>query len=193
MSETNKKTLSQKKEETRANSTWTTAKVDQLIQQMDDGYEPFVTPFWEGQTEWRAPKIVFEHTKEEYEIMKKCANDVVWFGNNYASAMTDFGIEKINLRNYQEDVMRDFWDHRFNIFLSPRQSGKCVEYGTIITVKNADTKEVFHIPIGRFYFMHLRQKDKYDYILYWLNEAKIWADKMSKCNMLGSFFNRFSI
>lgn len=177
-----KKTAFQQKEANKHNSTWTTLKVQELIVQLDEGYQPQITPFWEGAMEWRAPNIVFEHTAEEFDELKRCADDVVYFANNYAYAMTDYGVEQITLRSYQEDVMRDFADTRWrhNVFLSPRQSGKCVEYGTIITIKNAETNDILEIPIGRFYFIMLKNKTITDYIIRGLNEIKIIILKFKK-------------
>lgn len=189
-----KKTAFQQKQENKHNSTWSTLKVQELMVQMDEGYQPQITPFWEGAMEWRAPNIVFEHTAEEFAELKRCADDVVYFSNRYAFAMTDFGIEQITLRPYQEDVMRDFADTRWrhNVFLSPRQSGKCVEYGTIITIKNADTGEIFDLPIGRFYFNLTRNKTTFDYILYGLNELKIMLQKFKKVDLAASFISIFA-
>lgn len=177
-----RKTAFQQKEANKHNSTWSTIKVKELMSQLDDGYTPMITPFWEGSIEWRAPNIVFEHTPEEFDELKRCADDVVYFANRYAFAMTDYGVEQITLRPYQEDVMRDFADTRWrhNVFLSPRQSGKCVDYSTVITIKNKDTNEIFDIPIGRFYFNLLPNKTIADYILYGLNELKILLEKLKK-------------
>lgn len=187
-----RKTATQQKEANRSNSTWSTAKVEELMVQIDDGYQPQITPFWEGAMEWRAPHIVFEHTQEEFDILKRCADDVVYFSNKYAHAMTDYGIAPIKLRSYQEDVMRDFADHRHNIFLSPRQSGKCVEYGTMITIKNADTGDIFDIPIGRFYFRLTKDKTFADYILYGLNEMKLGLLRFKKVELAKAFFSIFA-
>jgi hypothetical protein len=58
--------------------------------------------------------------------LARCASDVVYFANNYCVAMTDYGVKKIKLRPYQENVLKDFQDHRFNVFLASRQIGKTV-------------------------------------------------------------------
>ena len=181
----------QQKEVNRSNSTWSTIKVQELMQQIDDGYTPQITPFWEGSIDWRAPNIVFEHTTEEFDILKRCADDVVYFSDRYAYAMTDNGVEPITLRPYQSDVMRDFADNRLNVFLSPRQSGKCVDYCTLITIKNADTNEVLNIPIGRFYYQMLNAPDTFDKVLHFLNEARLALQRFKKVKLLRYIFLSF--
>ena len=40
--------------------------------------------------------------------------------------MTDFGVQQVTLRDYQEQILKQYQNNRFNIFLSPRQSGKTI-------------------------------------------------------------------
>jgi hypothetical protein len=40
--------------------------------------------------------------------------------------MTDEGLNYIKLRDYQSSVLREYQANRFNIFLAPRQVGKCL-------------------------------------------------------------------
>ena len=58
--------------------------------------------------------------------MRKCAENVVYFANKYCKVMTDDGIQKINLRDYQVQILDQYQTHRKNIFVSPRQSGKTI-------------------------------------------------------------------
>ena len=111
---------------------WTSERVQTLMEQMDAGVEPKETPFWDGKIEWRAANIVFEYTAEELAELEKCARDVIYFANNYAFAMTDEGIQNIKLRDYQEDILKDFQDNRFIAFVSPRQVGKTISTGIFL-------------------------------------------------------------
>jgi len=112
---------------------WTTDRVDYLMEQIEDGAKPKVSPFWENQTEWRAADIVFEYTSEEQLEIERCATDVIYFANKYCYTMTDEGVQKIKLRDYQEDVLRDMQENRFVAFLASRQSGKTVVTGIFLT------------------------------------------------------------
>lgn len=112
---------------------WTTEKVNKLLEDIDAGVDVKSTPFWDGKPEWRSANIVFEYTAEEMEEIQRCAKDVIYFANNYCFSMTDEGVKNITLRDYQEDVLRDFQDNRFCVFLSPRQVGKTITTGIFLT------------------------------------------------------------
>ena len=108
---------------------WTTERVDKIIQNADENgvdFKDVDNPFHENDPELRRGGILYEYTEWEVAEFKKCASDVTYFANTYCNAMTDEGIRKITLRDYQEQILTQYQEHRFNIFLSPRQSGKTV-------------------------------------------------------------------
>lgn len=106
---------------------WSTKTVNDLIVALDKGYRPQVSmPFYEGKQFLRKGNIVFEYTDEEIQEIAKCANDIVYFAEKYAVVMTDNGIQKVKLREYQKQLLRDFQNNRFNIVLASRQMGKTV-------------------------------------------------------------------
>jgi hypothetical protein len=111
---------------------WSTLRVNEMLEQLDSGIEPYTTPFWDGKPEWKNANIVFEYTPEELTEIEKCAKDVIYFANNYCFVMTDDGIQNILLRDYQEDILRDFQDNRFACLLSPRQVGKTICTGIFL-------------------------------------------------------------
>lgn len=106
---------------------WSTKSVNDLIVALDKGYRPQVSmPFYEGKQFLRRGNIVFEYTDAEITEIAKCANDIVYFAEKYAVVMTDDGIQKVKLREYQKQLLRDFQNNRFNIVLASRQMGKTV-------------------------------------------------------------------
>jgi hypothetical protein len=108
---------------------WSTAKVDQLIYNAEENgidYKDVDNPFHENDPELRKGQILFEYTEWELEEIKRCAEDVVYFADKYCKVMTDDGIQKINLRDYQIQILNQYQTHRKNIFVSPRQSGKTI-------------------------------------------------------------------
>jgi len=106
---------------------WSTKKVNDLIVAMDQGYKPKIAmPFYEGRQFLRKGNIVFEYTEEEIAELAKCASDIVYFAEKYAVVMTDEGIRRVQLRDYQKDMLRNFQNDRFNIVLASRQMGKTV-------------------------------------------------------------------
>jgi hypothetical protein len=116
-------------EEKQQSNYWTTERVMKIINDADEkgvDFKDVDNPFHENDPELRRGGILFEYTEHEVEELKKCASDVIYFANTYCNAMTDEGIRKIKLRDYQEQILSQYQQHRFNIFLSPRQSGKTV-------------------------------------------------------------------
>src|SRR3989304_6318948 len=112
---------------------WSTLRVEEMLAQLDAGIEPYQNPFWDGKPEWRAANIVFEYTAEEIREIELCSKDVIYFANKYVFAMTDEGIQNIQLRDYQEDILREFQENRFCAFVSPRQVGKTIVTGIFLT------------------------------------------------------------
>ena len=105
---------------------WTSEKVEQLMLALEEGYKPKSTPFYEGNPNLRKGNIVFNYTAHEIREIKKCATDIVYFANTYCTVMTDFGLQTIKLRGYQEEMLRQFQAERFNVCLASRQIGKTI-------------------------------------------------------------------
>lgn len=108
---------------------WSSAKVQELVYDAEENgidYKDVDNPFHENDPELRKGQILFEYTEWELEEMRRCAEDVVYFANKYCKVMTDDGIQKINLRDYQVQILNQYQSHRKNIFVSPRQSGKTI-------------------------------------------------------------------
>ncbi len=123
-----------KKEEIQDSLVWSTERINSLMELIDDGKEIKHTPFWDGKSDFRAANIVFEYTSEELEEITKCKNDAIYF-SKYCRVMTDDGIQNIELRDYQYDIIKDFTDpkNRFNILKSARQVGKTICTGISLT------------------------------------------------------------
>ena len=106
---------------------WSTKAINDLVVALDKGYRPQVSmPFYEGKQHLKRGNIVFEYTNDEIAEIARCANDIVYFAEKYAVVMTDDGIQKVKLREYQKEMLRNFQDNRFNIVLASRQMGKTV-------------------------------------------------------------------
>ena len=147
---------------------WTSIKVEKLMLALDEGYKPKSTPFYEGNPNLRKGNIVFNYTDEEIREIKKCAKDIVYFANTYCTVMTDHGLQTINLRPYQEEMLRQFQAERFNVCLASRQVGKTIcssifiawysvfnfdKNSLILSNKGATTREI--IDKGKTILEHL--------------------------------------
>ena len=106
---------------------WSTKSINDLLVALDKGYRPQVSmPFYEGKQNLRKGNIVFEYTDEEVAELARCANDIVYFAEKYAVVMTDEGIQKVKMRDYQKELLHNFQNNRFNIVVAARQMGKTV-------------------------------------------------------------------
>ena len=72
----------------------------------------------DAQEEWNPQKL------QEY---KKCMDDPIYFAKTYIKVVSlDKGLVPFDLYPYQKEMFNNFNEHRFNIVLACRQSGKSV-------------------------------------------------------------------
>jgi hypothetical protein len=114
---------------------WSTAEVERIIAALDEGYKVKGTPFYEGNMSYKRANIVFEYTDEEMEHIKRCASDILYFAEHFATVMTDEGLQRIKLRDYQKGMLVSFVENRFNVCLASRQIGKCLAHDTDIYIR----------------------------------------------------------
>ena len=73
-----------------------------------------------------------EFTKENVLEFLKCKDDPVYFARKYIKIVSlDEGLVPFNMYEFQERLIRNFHDNRFNICKMPRQTGKsttCISY-----------------------------------------------------------------
>ena len=66
-----------------------------------------------------------EFTQENIEEFMKCKEDPVYFSKNYIKIVSlDEGLVNFKPYKFQEKLIRNFHNHRFNICKMPRQTGK---------------------------------------------------------------------
>lgn len=73
----------------------------------------------------RRANVRSQYTPEMIEEWKKCRRDIVYFAENYcAITHIDYGTIKVQLRDYQKDMLRIMHDNRTNVHKLSRQLGK---------------------------------------------------------------------
>ncbi len=148
-----------KNENSEERISWSTEKIKQLLQSIDDGYKPKGgLPFYEGNPILRKGNILFDYTQEEFTELKKCAADICYFANNYCTVMTDEGLRTIELRDYQLEMLEHFKANRYSIVLASRQIGKCLSPQTFLKIEKDSTVEI--VTIGELYYRYLKQERK---------------------------------
>jgi hypothetical protein len=107
---------------------WNTRKVEELLYKAEEeglDFKSVDNPFHDGDPQLKRANILWEYTKEEIQEIERCGKDVVYF-SQYCQVMTDDGLMYVNLRDYQESVLREYQANRFSVFVAPRQIGKSV-------------------------------------------------------------------
>jgi hypothetical protein len=93
-----------------------------------------------------------EFTQEQILEFVKCKDDPVYFANNYVKIVTlDHGLQTFKPYHFQEKLINNFHNHRFNICKMPRQTGKCFNINTTVRLRNKLTGEIIEVTIGEFY------------------------------------------
>lgn len=105
---------------------WNSKKIAEVVERIDNGLTADFSPFYDQNTAYRGADVVFDYSQEELQELAKCAADVVYFGEKYCFSMTDEGIRRITLRDYQKDMLKGFQENRFTVMLASRQIGKTV-------------------------------------------------------------------
>lgn len=109
------------------NMVWSTKRIDAWMKDYSEGVLHKDSPWLEGDIGVRSPSIIFEYTEEEIEEITKCAGDISYFANKYCYCMQGSrGYQPLTLRDYQEEMIRAYDQHRFCCTLSSRQIGKTV-------------------------------------------------------------------
>jgi hypothetical protein len=135
---------------------WSTDRVNELLWKIEEqglDYKEVDNPFHDSDPELKRANILWEYTQEEILEIERCAKDVTYFAK-YCQVMMDHGLDYITLRDYQSSVLKEYQSHRFNVFLAPRQVGKCLLPTTHIidenykkvpinTLKNKKNKNIY--------------------------------------------------
>ncbi len=73
----------------------------------------------------KSPNMEWEYTAEQIRELNRCKNDVLYFVSNYIKIVhQDHGVTLFEPYDYQQELLENFENHRFNICLLSRQSGK---------------------------------------------------------------------
>lgn len=136
---------------------FTTDLVQKATDDINDGVvvKRYQNPWLKSEVGLRRSGVVFKMSEEEQEEYIKCAVDVNYFAEHYCKVKREDGsIGDIKLRDYQEDILNDFVQYRFNILMAARQTGKCVSFNTLCEFKNGD--DILITRIGLLYYTILK-------------------------------------
>ena len=95
-----------------------------------------------GNPNLKRANVQVEFTGDQIQEFLKCKSDPVYFAKNYIKIVSlDEGEVPFSMYPFQEKLVRNFHEHRFNICKMPRQTGKsttCVSYLLHYAIFNAN-------------------------------------------------------
>jgi len=99
----------------------------------------------------KKPNKEIEYTPEMLLELHKCYTDIWNFLPYIKIIHPDRGIVVFEPYDFQKQILRNLQDNRFNVILASRQSGKCLSYSTVVSVRNKKTGDIMDIPIGKLF------------------------------------------
>jgi len=86
-----------------------------------------INNFYNGNPKLKKAGIKQPYTKELKAEYRKCRDDIIYFTKKYCKIVSlDEGLVNFELRDYQERLLNDYSNNRFNIVLTSRQTGKTI-------------------------------------------------------------------
>ena len=90
------------------------------------------TDIYLGNPNLKKANTTIEFTQEQIEEYIKCKDDPIYFAKTHIKIVTlDHGLQPFKLYDFQEKLVNNFHQNRFNICKMPRQTGKsttCIAY-----------------------------------------------------------------
>ena len=91
-------------------------------------------------------------TQEQLEEYTKCAASPMYFIKKYFKINTlDGGIIQFKPYKFQEKLIKLMHNERWIVGKVLRQAGKCVNYATVVQIRNKKTGEIKSIQIGELF------------------------------------------
>jgi hypothetical protein len=123
------------KQEQERQMVFTTKLVDEATDKINDGIvlKRYQNPWLKGEVGIKRSGISFRMSAEEQQEYIRCALDIQHFTEQYCKTKREDGsIGPITLRDYQEEILDNFVNNRFNILMASRQVGKTVSSAIFI-------------------------------------------------------------
>lgn len=108
---------------------WTTKMVEEATEKINNGFvlSRLDNPFFEKVVGLRTSGLTFKMSPDEQEEYIKCALDIHHFAATYCYIKGEEGQPIIiPLRDYQNEILDNFFSNRFNILMASRQIGKTI-------------------------------------------------------------------
>lgn len=113
------------------NNKWDTARLKAFEHNFKlTGVIPDDHPYFNRKIGKRKGGLDWGYTKEELVELARCEEDIVYFANNHCKILTKKGRKILKevggLRDYQEEILKQFKENKYSIVLASRQIGKSI-------------------------------------------------------------------
>lgn len=108
---------------------WTTKMVDIAKEKIGNGFvlTRIENPFFDNIVGLRKPGLTFKMSSLEVDEYIRCKMDIQYFAEKYCWVKGEKGEPvKLVLRDYQKEILDNFFNNRFNILMASRQTGKTI-------------------------------------------------------------------
>ena len=103
--------------------------IDEAAAKINNGFvlSRIENPFYENTIGLRKAGLTFRMSAAEIDEYVKCKMDVHYFAEKYCWVKGEKGEPvKLKLRDYQQEILDNFFNNRFNILMASRQTGKTI-------------------------------------------------------------------
>jgi len=122
-------------EEEERQMVFTSELVNDATDKINDGIvlKRYQNPWLKGEVGIKRSGVSFRMSADEQQEYIRCAIDIHYFTEKYCKTKREDGsIGSITLRDYQEEILDNFVQSRFNILMASRQVGKTVSSAIFI-------------------------------------------------------------
>jgi len=140
---------------------FTTNVVNESTDKINDGIviKRYQNPWLKSEVGVRRAGVAFKMTQDEQQEYINCALDIHYFVEKYCKVKREDGsIGNISLRDYQNEILDNLVNSRFNIIMASRQVGKCFSFNTIISIEKNDIQ--YDVRIGKLYYSMISKERK---------------------------------
>jgi hypothetical protein len=132
---------------------WDSKMIEDATERINNGFvlSRLENPFFEKVVGLRTSGLVFKMSPEEQEEYIRCALDIHYFASTYCYIKGEEGQPIIiPLRDYQKEILDNFFNNRFNILMASRQIGKCFSFNTKVLIQMND--QLLEVRFGKLYY-----------------------------------------
>lgn len=108
---------------------WNTKMIDDATEKINNGFvlSRIENPFYENTIGLRKSGLTFRMSSDEIDEYVKCKMDIQYFAEKYCWVKGEKGEPvRLVLRDYQKEILDNFFNNRFNILMASRQTGKTI-------------------------------------------------------------------